>query len=147
MIAPLTPEQLPLASALGSQFYEEGGLFGRFNREHFEAQWASLIESGAGNILAEIGSGVHGAIGGIAYPDPNSGDLTVDETFWFVQKEYRQSSLALCLLRAFESWAEEIGATQQGIVHLTNSMPDRLARIYRRRGYKPVEVHWRREIV
>jgi GNAT superfamily N-acetyltransferase len=134
------------ALALGPEFYAEAGLPGRFHQGTAVRTWAQLIKAGTGMVavLGEPGC-VVGAVGGLLYPDLNDGALVAAEAFWFVSPGARGRG-ALALLDEYEAWAREAGAARLSMVHLVSLNADRLARLYARRGYRPVEVHYIKEI-
>jgi GNAT superfamily N-acetyltransferase len=134
-------EDLPRLVRLAEQFYASSRFLQGFKLERFCATWSQLIESGVGGIcLAEDGGDLVGALGGVAYPDPNSGDLVATEFFWFVDPHRRGCGLRL--YREFEAWARRLGCSQIRMVHLVDSMPDQLERLYTRLGYEKAEVHF-----
>jgi GNAT superfamily N-acetyltransferase len=115
----------------------------RFHVERFAQFWAPLLESGAGYIalqLDDVSGSIRGAIGGVVYPDPYSGDLVATEFFWFVEPQHRGAGLRL--YRLFERWAIERGARELRMVHLLDSQPEQLAKLYVRLGYTPAETHY-----
>lgn len=78
-----------------------------------------------------------GAIGGMlspAYCDP-SWTMAV-ELFWWAEKD------GLQLLRAFEDWAQEIGAKEVRMTSLA-SLP-RADLILRRKGFSPTEISYQK---
>jgi GNAT superfamily N-acetyltransferase len=90
--------------------------------------------------LAEEADEVTGCIGGVIYPDLYSGSLVATEFFWFVREQKRGPGIRL--YKAFEDWAREQGCSQIRMVHLMDSMPDKLAKFYTHFGYEPSEVHF-----
>lgn len=134
------------ALALGPAFYAEAGLPGRFDQGTAVRTWSQLIKGGAGMVAMLIEHGeVVGTIGGILHPDINDGALVASEAFWFVAPEARGRG-GLALLDEYERWAREVGASRVSMVHLFSLKPAPLARLYERRGYRPVEVHYIKEI-
>lgn len=130
---------------LGEQFHREAKLPGEFSFDAAKATWDKFLAAGFGVIFTlREGDEVIGALGGILFPDPNSGELWATELFWYVKPEFRGSGLKL--LAEFEAWAKHRGAKRITMVHLINSMPEKLHRIYTMRGYSPVEVHYIKEL-
>ena len=123
------------------EFYAASKFLQRFDLPRFCDLWRGLLESGTGTIiLAEEDGAVDGAIGGVVYPEPYSGELVASEFFWFVRESSRGEGLRL--YRAFEKWARDKGAVQIRMVHLHDSMPGKLSRVYERLGYTAVETHY-----
>ena len=108
-------------------------------------QYTEFVDSGIGCVfvLKENGK-VVGGIAGIKYPDLHSGIMTAVETFWFVDKLHRGKGLAL--LAVFEKWAAEQECKRIAMIHLEDSHPEILEKVYLHRGYKLFEKHYVREI-
>jgi GNAT superfamily N-acetyltransferase len=104
--------------------------------------WTQLISGEIGVIF--ILDDNHGFIGGLKYPDPNTGELTATEMFWYVDKPRRGKGLTL--LKKFEQWAQDQGCKNAIMVHLTDIMPSALKRIYQRKGYREIETHFFKEL-
>jgi GNAT superfamily N-acetyltransferase len=83
-------------------------------------------------------------LGALIFPDVNSSDLVATEMFWYSDKNARGCGLAL--FSAFERWAKENGAKHAIMVHLSNSMPEKLRRFYGKKGYCEVDTHYMKEI-
>lgn len=136
------PSDLPKLAECAREFYAASEVLQNFDMARFQAVWTGLIESGAGVIFSLIDDAgeILGTIGGLAYPDLYSGELIATEFFWFVRDGHRGGGLKL--YRAFESWGREQACTQIRMVHLIDSMPEKLARVYRHLGFVPVETHY-----
>jgi GNAT superfamily N-acetyltransferase len=124
-----------------TEFHAAFRFLKRFELEMFVRSWTALIESGAGIIfLLSSETRIAGALGGIAYPDLYSGDLIATEFFWFVREGSRGGGLKL--YRAFEQWARDRQCSQIRMVHLLDSMPEKLSRVYKHLGFVPAETHY-----
>lgn len=144
-ISILTVDRLGEIARLGPQFFVEGSLPGKFVPEIFINNWRSLIQNEMGILFGiEKDRQIVGALGAVIFPDPNDGKLVATEMFWFVDKGHRGCGLGL--LDAFESWAKTAGVDRTILVHLENLTPRALERVYRSRGYRPIEVHYLKEI-
>lgn len=78
--------------------------------------------------------GENGALGAMAGPHPfNHAHIIAQELFWW--SEGREG---LRLLDAFEAWAAQ-RAHSVRMITLEAVNPDRMARLYERRGYQPLE--------
>lgn len=138
-------EDLGRLEACAREFYAASRFLRGFDIQRFRAAWTALLASGAGVIfLLESGGEIAGTLGGVAYPDINSGELIAVEFFWFTRPGHRGGGVKL--YRAFEAWARERGCRQIRMVHLMDSQPEQLARVYRRWGFEPVEVHYGKEL-
>jgi hypothetical protein len=149
MIERLNPGQLSLCLEGGRKFFDEGKMPGGFVPQVFLTTFGRLIWDGTGIVLAsfqfEVQGGkriITGALGGVLAPSPFNGRLMATELFWFVLPEHRGGSDALRLFSAFEDWAVEKKAEMISFVHLLALSPDRLEKLYRKRGYTPVEVNY-----
>lgn len=139
-------DDLPKLLPLAEEFYASSKFLKGFNIERFTEMWAQLIGQGAGVIyLAEADGAIAGTIGGVMYPDIYSGELVATEFFWFVCGESRGLH-GMKLYRAFELWAIEQGCARIRMVHLLDSMPEKLKRIYDHLGFEAVEVHYTKEL-
>jgi hypothetical protein len=85
--------------------------------------------------VAEKFHEVVGLIGGIIAPCMNTGDLETFETFWFVFPEYRKSTIAIKLLRAFQTWSIGHDAVRMKMAHLTRLNPEYVRNMYAKMGY------------
>jgi GNAT superfamily N-acetyltransferase len=118
-----------------------------FDLARFSAFWSHMLTTRLGCLIVQTGDedlDVQGAIGGLLYPDPYSGEMIATEMFWFVRSAHRGEGMKL--YREFERWAIAQGAQRIRMVHLADSMPDRLSVLYRRLGYRLAETVWEKEI-
>lgn len=144
-LSQLTREELPAATEVLHRFYEEGKLPGKMSDESFVRSWGSFLRSDTGTIIAEKEDGkITGLLGAILFPDLNNGDLVATEAFWYVDPQHRGGGIKL--FNRFEEWGKARGAKRLIMVHLLSSMPEALNRFYKRRGYRPVEVNYVKEI-
>lgn len=128
------------------QFEQHTG-FVKVDVEHATKQYERFIKNniGAMIILEDDNTGeLYGGIGVVALPDIHCGTLTAVETFWFVSPEHRGQGLKL--LKAFENWGKEKKCKRLALIHLTDSFPEILEKIYIRKKYKLVEKHYLKEI-
>lgn len=138
---------LPKIQGCANEFYSASRILARlpFSIDRFVTSWTNLIESGVGVVfISEDGGVVTGAIAGVTYPDLYSGVLVATEFFWVVLEEHRGSGVRLYM--AFEDWARSQNCAQIRMVHLSDSMPDKVARFYEHFGYEPVETHYSKSL-
>jgi len=140
--------ELPDIARLGHEFYGEAGFpCGEFIPDVFVKSWTGFLEAGLGVIFAwRIDGEIVGGIGGLRFPDPNNGDLTATELFWFITKEHRGGPAATKLLRQFEAWAVESGCKRASMVNLENEGSKGLPQFYARMGYRPLETQYIKEL-
>lgn len=126
-----TIEDLPFLMDIGQKFFEanEWPVELNFNPEFLEKTLIHLISDDNGVILRND----TGCIGGLLFPYYFTGDLTTQELFWWADKD------GLELLEAFERWSKNYGAKTVSMITLAGLNPERVGKIYQRRGYTPVE--------
>ena len=132
MIRPATVSDIPRLLEMGSKFADKARLIEHvgYDPESMEKTFAYLI--GDGNCCVLVGES--GAIGGMKSPHPfNHAHWIAQELFWW--SEGREG---LRLLDAFEAWAGEQCATVR-MITLEAVNPERMGRLYQRRGYAPLE--------
>lgn len=109
-----------------------------------ETYWP-FIQKGIGAMFLLVKDDVIvGGLGCLKYPDLHSGEIFAVETFWYVLPEHRGKGLLL--LNAYEKWAKDNGCVKCAMIHMIDSMPDVLERLYFRRGYELIEKHYVKEI-
>ena len=108
-------------------------------------RWFNLINSGAGKIFGLWDEDkITGGIGLILFPALEDGVMTTTEAFWFVDEKSRGGGLKLFITA--EKWAKESGSKRMNMIHLTNSMPEKLKSLYEKKGYKMIETTYQKEI-
>lgn len=121
---------------IGLEFFEESGYPGSLDFEAWRLQWQTLIELGAGYILLLEDDGkVVGFLSALVMPDPFNGVHMAAETCWFVSKSHRQGLAPIRLIREFETEARKRGCERALMSHLTKLTPERLGRLFEKRGY------------
>lgn len=150
MIQAITLDTLKVladANMIGESFFKECGLPGKFKYVAFLHNWTLFLEKNIGAMWAFLKDGKPvGLLGGILAPDMNDGELLAVETFWYVMPEHRNSMESIKLLMVFELWARDVGAKRIMMAHLLSSMPEKLASYYEKRGYRPLEINYVKEL-
>lgn len=147
MIKAAAIQDLKEIAPYGKAFYEEGNLVGNYDPETFVKNWTVFLEKGLGVIFIMESMGKFaGALGGILFMDPNNNDVSATELFWYVLPEHRNGIEPVRLLLAFEHWAKEMGARRVSMMHTFGTQVEQLSGIYTRLGYRPLEVHYVKEI-
>lgn len=140
-----TVEDFPRMETCAREFFAASRFLNGFASDVFENTWTGLLAGDAGVIfLLEDEHAIHGALGGVAYPDPHTGELIATEFFWFVSEGHRGQGLRL--LKAFEEWARAKGCVQIRMAYLMDLMPSKLEMVYKRLGYVPAEVLYVKEL-
>ena len=132
MIREATEADIPRLLDMGARFAERAGLVDHvgYNPDDMADTFRLMIESEH----AVIFIGESGAIGGHASPHPfNRAHWVAQEIFWW--SEGREG---LRLLQAYEDWAAE-RCQSVGMITLEAVEPDRTARLFERKGYRPLE--------
>lgn len=140
-----TVADLPRFEQCAREFYAASKHLRNFDIGRFCEAWGQWMTSGIGVIfMAESADEPVGAIGGIVYPEIYSGELIGTEFFWFVRPGHRGAGMRL--YREFEAWARAKGCTQIRMVHLADSMSEKLHRLYVALGFEQTETHYAKEI-
>ena len=109
------------------------------------ANYAGFIERGVGGvILGEIDGELAGGLGYLIGNDLHCGKKYAVETFWLMLPAYRGKGLLL--LDEFERIARAAACDGCAMVHLADSFPSSLERIYGRKKYHLVEKHYVKEL-
>jgi hypothetical protein len=144
-IRALRPEELPklrgLIDLANSEIEQVN-----FDKRPFEQSWGNFISSEIGLVLA-LETKEHeviGAFGGMIYANPNSGNMTASQVFWFMHPEKRGPGANL--LSEFEAIARDMGCTQIFTTNIINRRSGRMSKMFRRKGYRPIEIHWAKEL-
>lgn len=105
------------------------------------ALFTQLVAGPASVVLvADDDGAVVGLIALLIAPHHFSGQRTASEVIWWVEPEARGAGVAL--LGAAERWAAESGAVTIQMIAPATPAGDRVARLYQRRGYAPVETSY-----
>ena len=109
--------------------------------EYSGAKYKKMIEDGIAKmfILEENGKMI-GGLGCVKGADLHFPRTIAVETYWYVDQNH--SGEGIKLLKHFEDWAKNNNCDAVAMVHLVDSYPDSLERLYIRRGYELVEKHY-----
>lgn len=146
-IESLTITTLHGVREIGHAFASEVAHPGGFNYEAFEKHWGPVLETGIGELYAiRDGRKIVAILGCAFVPDCFSGMLTACEQFWYVLPEYRGASIAGRLFNAFENEAIRRGCKKIIMARLETPQAEQLDALYIKRGYRPVEKTFGKEI-
>lgn len=123
--------------------FEQASKYVKVDVEHSIAQYEKLIGLDIAVMLMLLGENneLQGGLGALKVPDLHCGIMTGIETFWFVAPEFRGKGITL--FNAFEHWAVvESGCKRTAMIHLEDSYPKVLKKLYERRGYYLMESHY-----
>jgi GNAT superfamily N-acetyltransferase len=141
-IRPATLEDVPTIAAMGERFHAEAGWADvvPYVVADCAQSLRELVGAPAGILLvAEAEGRLVGMAGGLAHPFYfNFAHRTGSELFWWVEPGLRDGTGA-ALLQSLEDAARAIGCESWAMVAVDKVRPETMARIYRRRGYRPAE--------
>lgn len=123
--------------------FEQASSHVKVDIEYSITQYEKMVAADYAVVFMLIGldNELHGGLGALKVPDLHCGLMTGIETFWYVAPKYRGPGLQL--LDAFENWAVvENGCKRTAMIHMEDSYPELLKRLYRMRGYHLMESHY-----
>jgi hypothetical protein len=136
LIRPCTASDIPFLQEIGPKFAARASLPFPLDPDSLERTLITIIETGV------CLRGEHGAIGGFIFPHPFNNDVIVgSELFWW--SEGREG---LALLAAFEAACKDRDAVMVGMITLDSVEPERTGALLERRGFKPLERQYIKEI-
>lgn len=105
-----------------------------------ERTFVQLIDNPFGClIVCDAHHSLCGAVGALVHPHyMNSKHLTGQELFWWVEPDWR-NGMGPMLFDALEHWVRGVGASTFTMITLEALEPERVAAMYKRRGYRPAE--------
>lgn len=140
MIIQITPDQMHPVSLMAADFANHTAHV-IVDPDHATKTYQRMMRNGTAVVFALMdGDNVVGGLGGIKGPDLHHPRIVAVETFWFVLTEHRGEGLKL--FTAFEKWASANNCDAVAMVHLTDSHPDILEKLYARKGYDLIEKHY-----
>lgn len=148
MIREAKEQDIPRIVEMGSRSLAEGPYRDQISDNPEETGKFALQVMNQGKVLvAEQDSKLIGLLAFILFPHYFSGELTAGEVMWYVEPEYRQAasfgkSIALDLLDKAEGMARAEGAKRMQLTAPT----DAVGILYKRRGYKQIEVSYQKEL-
>lgn len=147
VIRQLQPAELPLVLDMAHKFFEEAHVGGEFSDDTFILSWTGFMKSGNGVIfiLTEDGQ-IKGAIGGLTYRDINTGKGLALETFWYVDKEYRDKGVGGQLIHQLEQWAKSMFCTRLIMAAMMNASFPKLEKYYTEKGFRILEANFTKDL-
>lgn len=138
-------------SQLVSMFGKESQLEEQFDAplclDFFIGTLTDLMESEQATVLvAYHDSQAVGLFIFLTVPHPFTGLMVSQELVWYVHPEFRGTSIGPRLFQEFERLAKEYGSELAMMVHLKNSMPERLAKFYVKKGYLETETTYTKRL-
>lgn len=145
-IRALTTKELPKCEPFGLAFFAEKQLPGTFSMDIFTKTWTAFLGVRYKATIFGLWKGEEliGLLGGMVYPDLNTGEEIATELFWYVLPEHRGGSGAVRLVKRFKEWAKNHGAVRWRFIHMLapDEKPEsvKLAGFYEKLGMRPLEV-------
>lgn len=119
---------------MGREFADAAGR--DLDRETLVNTFEQMMDADDGFLLITEG----GMLGGVVYPSfMDTNTKIAQELFWWVEPRARQNGIGDAMMTAFERWAIEQGAAQVIMVALHKLTPRKIGKIYKARGYEPLE--------
>lgn len=145
-IKQIEAHDVPALAPLGQRFFDEFNLPGQFSKEKFVLGWQRLIRSGSGVVLALTtpDGRILATIGCAVSDDLNTGDRMAVEMFFYALPEARGHSIKL--LPAMEEAARGRGCKRIWMIHLENDRSEGMKKLYERKGYRPQEHLYTKEL-
>jgi GNAT superfamily N-acetyltransferase len=95
-------------------------------------------------ILEDENGIMQGGLGCVVSDDLHYPRKIAVETYWFVAPEYKGHGKSL--MDYFENWAKDNNCDCVAMIHLVDSYPESLQKMYEKRNYKLVEQHFVKEL-
>ena len=136
-----TKEELDYIIEAADRFYTEAGFEYPDNvREYYE----SLNNNPLIFTVVEIGKGF--IVGFIASSFLEPTKMLCSELAWYVEPEYRGTSVAIKLMKRYEKYAIDNKCDFVTMVCLDSLNPEEIGAIYKKMGYNALEHHYRKEL-
>lgn len=137
MIRPATLNDLPALGRMMAAFHDAASVHvgGTFNPIVFEARCRQIINHRLGCALVYERNGVCGMLLAQAAQSPFQASLWADEIALWIDPGKRGGFGVFSLVRRYEAWARDLGATITGL----SALDDETAAVLQRMGYAPAE--------
>jgi RimJ/RimL family protein N-acetyltransferase len=140
-----TPDDVFDILILAKEFSKEAPRSHKWNKEKTEQFILSALQNTNMTIFViDVGGEIEGALVGLLSELYMSHTVQATELAWFVSKDYRGKPASLRLIKAFEKWAKEGGATQIGMGDIEGITS--LENLYNRLGYERAETVYLKEL-
>ena len=130
---------------LAKEFSREAPKSHKWNKDKTEQFLLSALHNTNMEIFViGVGDEIEGALVGLLSELYMSHTVQATELAWFVTKEYRGKPASIRLMKTFEKWAKENGASQVGMGDIEGISS--LEKLYNRLGYKKAETVYLKEL-
>jgi N-acetylglutamate synthase-like GNAT family acetyltransferase len=148
MIRELNPIPLELETIckFARSFAEESNA-GEFEDKVFLDSIHKLLSSGKAKVfILEINNKIAGMIGVTAYKNYYNNNVRVQEIFWWVDYEYRNTRDSIKLFNKVEEWAQNIGADEVMVSSTATMNVDKLEKFYTKKGFRKMDINYIRSL-
>lgn len=141
-----TPEELKTLCKFGKAFADSANA-GEFEAKPFLNFIDTMLKSKKGEVfILEKNGKVVGTIGVYAYRVFYNSKLRVQEIFWWVDPEYRNSKDSVKLFNIVEEWAKKVDADEVMVSSTTTMKVDELERFYTKKGFRRMDITYIRSL-
>ena len=148
MIRSLNPIQseLDIICKFGRSFAEESNA-GDFNDLAFLKTIHTILSTNTGKVfILEIDNQIAGMVGVNAYKNYYNNNLRVQEIFWWIDYQYRNTRDSIKLFNKVEEWAQEIGADEVMVSSTATMNVDKLEKFYTKKGFRKMDINYIRSL-
>ncbi len=140
------PRYLPLAQAFHAASPMHGVI--PFDAEGYSDFYLRAVDNPSlGVWLAEDEGKIIGIAGALFYPMYFSpSNVVVQELWWWIAPEARGKGAGQAMYETIESWASAKGATALFMIALEDGRSDEMAQLYSRKGFRPMERTFFKEV-
>jgi len=146
-----TLSDLPQYLALAQEFHNSSPMrkVTKFDLEGYAKFYSdSLDNPDVGLWLAELNGAIVGITGAIAYSlyfSPKN--IAVQELWWWLTPYARGTGAGKQMFNCIESWAKEKNAAVMFMIALEDERSERMEKLYKRAGFKPLERTFIKEVM
>lgn len=97
-------------------------------------------------LVLENDDDIVGVLAAFVTPCFFSDEWQAVELTWYVLPEHRKTRKAIEMLEAYENWAKEKGVAQINTMNLDMLKPEKVQKMYEKRGYRLVENTFAKEL-
>tara|TARA_Y100001938_G_C8050326_1_gene411333 strand:- start:35 stop:481 length:447 start_codon:yes stop_codon:yes gene_type:complete len=148
VIRAMKEDDLPYLIKMGERFYNETPEYRKYKFDEIKLKqlgWICLTQPENICLVYDKG-GIKGMMSGAVYEQFFSFDLTASELFLFVEKTARGALIGKKLIKAFELWANSMGAKETRVGVSSAITPDRTIGFYKVLGYCNTATILRKEL-
>src|SRR5208283_3886472 len=126
--------------------FEQASATVKVDVEYSIKRYQDFIASGKGQMLMLVDENdeLHGSLGYLIAPDIHTGNLIAVETYWYVDPKHRGHGIKL--VKEFERIARERGCKYTAMIHMMDSYPVELEKVYEHMNYRLIEKHYLKEL-